>query len=186
MRRRFVFGFGLIMLLLLVGAEWVLPGWLRMFVGAIRQYHQYTQNQSVLRRSFGWRRGRILGGLSMLAVRVCLVARSAMEAAPRTRGISRIWHGALPLVLALTVLIVPMYRALQSSTAGCQRFWHCLERELRRVLRSVGPLVWSAAVALVWPWIATAGPEPPSVWLTPRCGERWKAPFYATFSLAGT
>ncbi len=47
-RRRFVFGFGSVMLLLLGGAQLLLPGWLRMFVEAIRQYHQYTQNQSVL------------------------------------------------------------------------------------------------------------------------------------------
>ena len=52
-RRRFVFGFGLVMLLLLGGAELVLPGWLRMFVEAIGQYHQYTQNQSVLMFLFG-------------------------------------------------------------------------------------------------------------------------------------
>jgi hypothetical protein len=47
-RRRFAFGFGLVMLLLLGGAELVLPGWLRMFVQGIAQYHQYTHNQSVL------------------------------------------------------------------------------------------------------------------------------------------
>src|ERR1700726_13925 len=47
-RRRFVFGFGLVMLLLLGGAELLLPGWLRMFAEAIGQYHRYTHNQSVL------------------------------------------------------------------------------------------------------------------------------------------
>ena len=47
-RRKFVFGFGLMMALLLAGAEIILPGWWRMFAGAIGQYHQYTQNQSVI------------------------------------------------------------------------------------------------------------------------------------------
>ena len=61
-RRRFVFGFGFVMLLLLGGAQLLLPGWLRMFVEAIRRYHQYTQNQSVLAVLFGSITGRILGG----------------------------------------------------------------------------------------------------------------------------
>ena len=47
-RRKLVLGFGLVMVLLLAGAEIVLPGWWRMFAEAIAQYHQYTQNQSVL------------------------------------------------------------------------------------------------------------------------------------------
>jgi hypothetical protein len=57
-RRRFIFGFGLVMLLLLGGAQLVLPGWLWMFVEAIGQYHQYTQNQSVLVWLFGSIAGR--------------------------------------------------------------------------------------------------------------------------------
>ena len=59
-RRRFVFGFVLVMLLLLGGAQLILPGWLRMFVAAIGHYHQYTQNQSVLVWMFGSIIGRIL------------------------------------------------------------------------------------------------------------------------------
>ncbi len=50
------------MLLLLGGAQLLLPGWLRMFVEAIRQYHHYTQNQSVLAVLFGSMQGEILGG----------------------------------------------------------------------------------------------------------------------------
>ncbi|MGA9307104.1 MAG: glycosyltransferase family 87 protein, partial [Candidatus Sulfotelmatobacter sp.] len=43
-RRRFLFGFGLTMALLLGGAEIILPGWWRLFVDALGKYHRYTQN----------------------------------------------------------------------------------------------------------------------------------------------
>src|SRR6202021_4274825 len=39
-RWRFLFGFGFVMLLLGGGAALVLPGWLKMFAGALRHYHQ--------------------------------------------------------------------------------------------------------------------------------------------------
>ncbi len=47
-RRKFVFGFGLAMSVLLAGAEIILPGWWRMFFVAIHQYREYTQSQSVI------------------------------------------------------------------------------------------------------------------------------------------
>jgi hypothetical protein len=47
-RRRLVFGFVSLMALLLAGAQFLLPGWWRMFAEALRQYHQYAQNQSAL------------------------------------------------------------------------------------------------------------------------------------------
>src|SRR4029077_10109295 len=94
-RRRFVFGFGLVMLLLLGGAELVLPGWLRMFFEAIRQYHQYTQNQSVLAVLFGSIAGRILEVVSVLACAVCL------RSARREPATSAAFGRSLGLVLAL-------------------------------------------------------------------------------------
>src|SRR5258708_28157340 len=47
-RRRFLFGFGLVMVLLLSGAVIILPRWWWMFAQAVQRYHRYTQNQSVL------------------------------------------------------------------------------------------------------------------------------------------
>lgn len=47
-RRRLALGFAVTMAALLAGAEVVLPGWWRMFLEAVRQYHQYTENHSVL------------------------------------------------------------------------------------------------------------------------------------------
>ena len=102
-RRRFVFGFALVMLLLLGGAEWLLPGWLRMFVAAIGQYHRYTQNQSVMVWTFGTIFGRTLEFLSVAACAGC-VWRVRRESSTSAR-----FGQAFALVLALTVLIVPMF-----------------------------------------------------------------------------
>ncbi len=102
-RRRFVFGFALMMFLLLAGAQLVLPGWLRMFVAGIGQYHHYTQNQSVLAWLFGSIGGRILEALSVVACALCLWRVRREPASSEAFG--RVFS----LVLALTVVIVPMF-----------------------------------------------------------------------------
>src|SRR5258708_4706882 len=66
-RRRYAIAFAFVIVLLLGGAELILPGWLRLFIQAIGQYHQYTQNQSVLVWMFGPFVGRALEELSVLA-----------------------------------------------------------------------------------------------------------------------
>ena len=41
-------GFFAVIGVLLFASAIILPDWIRMFLAAIRQYHQYTQNESVL------------------------------------------------------------------------------------------------------------------------------------------
>jgi Glycosyltransferase family 87 len=176
-RRRFVFGFGIVMLLLLGGAELLLPGWLRMFVEAIGQYHQYTQNQSVLVWLFGSIVGRILEAASVIVSAVCVwPTRNEPVRCPA-------FGRAFALVLALTVLVVPMCApynqvllapailALLRSEASHDSILPAV-----RLARIVG------GVLLVWPWIATVGLSLSYVWLTPGVRQRvWPMPFYSTF-----
>ncbi len=75
---RFVFGFGVAMLLLLGGAQLILPGWLRMFVDGIGQYHHYTQNQSVLMWTFRSHRGPDSGARAY-GVRALCIWRAATK-----------------------------------------------------------------------------------------------------------
>ncbi len=178
-RWRFVFGFGLTMLLLLGGAEWVLPGWLRLFVGAIGQYHQYTQNQSLLRLLFGALAGWMIGALCILGCGVCLW-RGRLE--PASSGA---FGRCFALVLALTVVIVPMtalYNQVLLAPAILALVWSSISGEMTlpsiRVARLLG------AVLLIWPWIATTGLSLVSAWLTPALRDRlWPMPFYASFML---
>ena len=178
-RRRFVFGFGLIMLLLLGGAELVLPGWLRMFVAGIGQYHRYTQNQSVLAWMFGAIAGRIFEVLSVLA---CAASVWAVRRKPTS---SAEFGRAFALVLALTVVIVPMfapYNQVLLAPAILALVWSELSATPQlpalRLARRIG------GVLLFWPWLATIGLSLVSLWLTPTLRHRlWPMPFYSNFML---
>jgi hypothetical protein len=176
-RRRFVFGFGLVMLLLLGGTQLLLPGWLRMFAEAVGQYHRYTHNQSVLAWLFGSIAGRILEAVSVFVCGLCLWR---VRREPAT---SMAFGRAFALVLALTVVIVPMF-APYNQVLLAPAIFALLQGEgsgdpilpAIRFARAV------AGVLLVWPWIATIGLRVAYVWLTPEVRERvWPMPFYSNF-----
>jgi hypothetical protein len=176
-RRRFVFGFGLVMLLLLGGAQLLLPGWLRTFAKAIGEYHRYTQNQSVLVWLFGSIAGRILEATSVLFCAMCTgpVRREAANTAAFGRTFA--------LVLALTVLVVPMF-APYNQVLLVPAILALLRSESSSdpILPAVRLARAVAGVLLVWPWIATIGLSLAYVWLTPEVRQRvWPMPFYSNF-----
>ena len=176
-RRRFVFGFALVMLVLLGGAQLVLPGWLPMFVAAIGHYHEYTQNQSVLVWMFGSIMGRILEVFSVLACAFCTWG------VRRESATSREFGRAVGLVLALTVVIVPMFAPynqilLAPAILALVRVFTFAEPVLPAV-RLAGMV---GGVMLVWPWIATLALAAAFPWLTPELRQRvWPMPFYSNF-----
>lgn len=176
-RRKFVYGFGLVMALLLAGAQLVLPGWLGMFIAAIRQYHQYTQNQSVLVWMFGAIVGHILEVGSVIACMACIwPTRKEPPTSPP-------FGQAFGLVLALTVVIVPMFAPynqvlLVPAILALLRSSNTGEPTLPavRLARAVGGLL------LAWPWIATLGLSAAYLSLTPAVRQRvWTLPFYSNF-----
>jgi Glycosyltransferase family 87 len=181
-RRRFVFGFALVMLLLLGGAELILPGWIAMFVHGLGQYHQYTQNQSVLVWMFGSVIGRVLeaGSVIACAASVWLVRRDAPRAAEFGR--------ATALVLALTVVVVPMFAPYNQVLLVPAIL--ALVRSMTSKT-SILPVVKLAcmvgALLLVWPWIATLGLTVAHFWLAPeRRNLLWQVwslylPLYSNF-----
>jgi hypothetical protein len=178
-RRRFALGFGLAMLLLLAGAELILPGWVGMFVRGLGQYHQYTQNQSVLVWMFGAIIGRILELASIIGCAACVWS------ARREPALSAEFGRATALVLALTALIVPMFAPynqvllvpailmlIRSSTSSIP------------ILPAVRLARMLAGILLVWPWIATLGLCAAYLChiLTPEIRQRlWPMPLYSNF-----
>jgi hypothetical protein len=176
-RRWLVIGFGTVMALLLGGAEFVLPGWLHMFVAGLSQYHVYTQNQSVLVWLFGSVFGRIFEVLSVLACGACIWS------VRRESASTRVFGRAFALVLALTVLIVPMFAPynqvllvpailvlLRSAISGEQVL------PTVRVARMIG------GILVIWPWVATLALSAAYPWITPAVRERaWPMPFYSNF-----
>jgi hypothetical protein len=178
-RRRFVFGFGLVMLLLLGGAELVLPGWWRMFIAAIEQYHRYTQSQSVLTVMFGTVAGWILGVLSVVACAVCVWGLRAKSASTEAFG------QATSMVMALTVFIIPMsalYNQVLLAPAILALLWR--ESSGAPILPAIRLAHAAGAILLVWPWIATVGLSLGYVWLTPALRQQlWPMPFSSNFMM---
>jgi hypothetical protein len=177
LRRRLVLGFALVMLLLLVGAEILLPGWLGMFLDAIRQYHQYTQNQSVLEVLFGTIAGRVGDVLAAVACGFCLWQLRREPASSAEFG------RAVALVTALTVLIVPMFAPYNQVLL--------LPAILLLVRDATPPASLSRALYLtcamgpsVVAWLATLGLSLASFWFAPeRVQSLWALPLYSTFAL---
>jgi hypothetical protein len=176
-RRRFLFGFGLVMVLLLAGAEIILPGWWRMFAHALGQYHRYTQNQSVL--LLPWEYSGIVIAAAVIA---CAFFLWRLRGEPAEAGNFGL---AISLVLALTVLVVPMYapynqvlflpailvlvrdRTFFTSRSRGVRFLY-LAAAFALAWQWIGSLILSGAYLLGWrAWAISA----------------WKVPFFATFSL---
>ncbi len=181
-RRRLLVGFTATMGVLLVGAEIVLPGWWRMFLQAIRQYHEYTHNESVLDELFNWMVGRFGGDL--LAVLAVLMAGLALWTVRKQPASSPEFGCALALVLALTVLIVPMYAPYNQVLLLPAILSLVRERPALVLSSRAARIVYAAAaLALAWQWIASIGLT--VTWLASpvEALKMWKLPFYATFTL---
>jgi hypothetical protein len=176
-RRRFLIGFGLAMALLLGGAEIILPGWWRLFARALAQYHRYTQNQSVLLVS--WQYSGIFIAAAVAACGLLLWKQRGEPADTQSFGL------AISLVLALTVLVVPMYAPYNQVLLLPAILALVRDRTLfMSRSRGVRFLYLAGAFALAWQWIASL-----SLSCAYLLGWRawaisaWKVPFFATFSL---
>jgi hypothetical protein len=179
-RRRFLFGFGLVSALLFGGAQIVLPGWLRMFAGAIRNYHRYTQNQSVLDQLVPWGfSGKILAAVAVLACAFLLWKRRREPAVPEDFG------RATALVMALTVLVVPMYAPYNQVLLLPAILALARDRTpLTSRSRGIRFSYLAGALALAWQWIASLILSV-AYWLASPAWalSRWWWPFIATFAL---
>jgi Glycosyltransferase family 87 len=180
LRQRFVWGFGGTMLLLLGGAEFVLPGWIRMFAGAIDQYHRYTQNHSILDELLpGTYTGKIVGACAVVVTFTLVWIR-------RRNSADSIEFGeATALVTALTVLVVPMYAPYNQLLllpailllARDQKFFRAGSKALRFTYRI-------AALALAWQWIASLSLSAMTLAGLQRWAfKAWWLPGLATFAL---
>lgn len=178
-RKRFAIGFAIAMILLLAGAELILPGWPRMFIEAIGQYHRYTHNESVLVWMFGALAGRTAEALCVFACAV-LVWRSHRNPASSVE-----FGHATALVLALTIVVVPMFAPYNQVLLLPAIFL------LIRAAISPAPLLPVFRLAgiigfclLIWPWIATLAVTVAYPWLTPNLRQHlWLMPFYSDFIL---
>jgi hypothetical protein len=179
-RRRFFFGVALAMALLLAGSEIVLPGWMRLFAHGIERYHRYTQNQSVLDQLLpGIFTGKIVAGLAVVLAAVFLwrLRGAAAESTDFGRGIA--------LVMATTVLVVPMYAPYNQVLLLPPILMLLRDRRTMAfsVSRGVRAVYGAGAFALCWQWIASLGLSAVYFVSPDAALSGWKWPFFATFAL---
>ncbi len=180
-RWRFAAGFFATMVLLLAASEFVLPGWARMFGQAIHEYRSYTGNQSVLDQLINWASGPWGGKLlAVFAVLACAPLLWRLRTQPAA---SESFGRVMALIMALTVLIVPMYAPYNQVL---------LLPAILLLMRDRDPLTGTLALRLVaaltilafaWPWIASLTCS--VIWCFSRSAavDDWKLPLYATFAL---
>ena len=181
-RRRLVFGFVSVMALLLAGTQFLLPGWWRMFAEALRQYHRYTQNQSVLDLLADGTLGPRVGlALDVVAGVACgIVAWRTRRQKPDTPEFAH----ALALVLALTVVIVPI-TAYNQVLLLPAILWLVRQWAVRSRVPAIEISLYAVAVVvLTWSWIGTLTLSTAYFLLSPtRAQSAWRLPFYSTLAL---
>jgi hypothetical protein len=149
-RGRLICSFAIAMAVLLGASESLRPGWIHEFRDASAAYYQYTGGgKSVLDVFFTPLWGRTLAAvLLIIAVTLLWRARQANET-------SAVFHWSLALVLATTLVVIPMFAPYNQLLLLAPLM--LIVRALREVSRE-GPLarlfLGLAAVCVAWPWIA--------------------------------
>ncbi len=190
-RRKLVLGFGLVMALLLGGAEIILPGWWRMFAEAIGQYHKYTQNQSVIEVMLNQVLGSATGGsMSRVGAQILALIATLACAPPlwqlrREPADTSAFAAATALALALTVLVIPMYAPYNQVLLlpvilllAREQAGFVSRSRARRLAYGVGALL------LGWQWAASLGLTVVYLLVSRASAlDSWQWPFFATFAL---
>ncbi len=178
-RFRFFFGFGIVSVLLLVGAQFLLPGWISMFLDAVRQYRDYTRGEGLLTVLFGTIAGNVLQLAAFAATGVCLwrLRRESADSESFGRGFA--------LVLALTLILLPMSalynQVLLAPAILALVHIECSQDSAERLGRSARMV---GGFLFVWPWVATAGLSLAYVWITPGLRAHIvQLPFYSSIGM---
>jgi Glycosyltransferase family 87 len=175
-RQRFVWGLGLTFACLFGGGEILLPGWFGKFLSAAHDYQKYAGGMSMLDVLLTMRWGRILTAILIAGVAV-LGWRLRKEPAG-----SRMFSLLIALVLAVTVIIIPMFApynyilvlpSLLLLGESWSRLW------TRDVYARAGCVLTAAAVA--WPWAAAIGLSFAAMVLSPETVQQsWWLPLYTS------
>ena len=150
-RQRFVWGFGVTMLLLVEASEVLLPGWIHEFVAGIIAYQHYTGNFSILTLTFGH-----AGGVITSTGLVAGFGYVAWRLGDASAGSDQ-FAFVLCSALALTTVVVPtMYPTGQLVLLPCF-FW--LLKSFRTIWARgrAGRLAFVAVSSLLaWTWVSAA------------------------------
>jgi hypothetical protein len=177
-RQRLAWSFAATLLVLVSGAEWTSSGWITRFRAAIENYHRYTHNVSVP----GWLLGPIGGDIAAVALLMllgwlCWPFLADSEDSPG-------FGAVLAMVMALTVVVVPMFAPYNQVLLLPPVLVLCRSGHRSKQTRFTRSVVGITAIALFWPWIASLILMGSSFILRPVIVQSWwKLPFIPTLVL---
>jgi glycosyl transferase family 87 len=175
-RARLIWGFASTMAILLVGAEYVLPGWMGRFYTGIAAYEKYTDATSILA---GLTTRAIGAGLALAIVAVTAGVCWRMR---RESQDSAAFAFVLALLLAVTVVVSPTastYNQILLLPGGL-----LLGRNADAFMKKPGFPGFAcmlAAFILFWPWLAALTLTALSLVLPPASVQKvWSAPLWSS------
>jgi hypothetical protein len=170
--------FSFVMIAQLAGGEAVLPGWMGSFIIAIRNYHSYTNNQSLIQILSSPVVGYAIALLLLLLTAWLLRKSLQISSGSVEFGLCGV------LVLTLVVLTVPMFALYNQVLLLPALLLIVRDWEELRETRAGRLITGMTAILVVWPWLASLVLDagllafPKNVIL-----DQWKIPFYTTFAL---
>jgi hypothetical protein len=177
--RRFLLGFLVAETLLLAGAQFAHPGWVREFWLVLQAYQGYTGGESIPDFFAGKTLGTFVSGIVvLLTARAWWLLRNHEL---RSTG----FQAAIALTLTATVVVIPMIYPhnqilLLPGLLLLVRDWVWMRSKTRLAAATYGLL----GVAVCWPWLVAMGLAVISLFLpVTAVQENWKLPFLASFSL---
>lgn len=179
-RQRLFWSFAAVMAMLVVGAEFLLPGWIREFRFAAAAYYQYTGgDQSVLNLSLTPLLGKATSVIIVCILFIFLwkIRHAASDTAE--------FRWAFCLVLAITLLVVPTHApynqlllvpGLLWIVTGIKPLWK--KNPVSRFLITL------TAIAVFWPWLAAGALAIALIFLPAQAVENaWLVPLFTTFAI---
>jgi hypothetical protein len=151
-RKKIAISFFATLLALILGGEWLLPGWISKFRAAANAYIQYTGGgKSVLDVALGPTLGAFAAVVILVMVGIfCWQQRAAAQTEPA-------FAWSLALVLAATLAVIPTYApynqlllvpVLMLIAHDAAAFW--------KAGRMARWLLFITAVSLLWSWLTAA------------------------------
>jgi len=182
-RQRLFWSFAAVMAMLVVGGEFLRPGWIREFRLAVAAYYQYTGGgQSVLSVSLTPLWGKLASAIVVCVLFVVLwkVRHAASDSSD--------FCWAFSLVLAITLLIVPMYAPYNQLllVPGLLLIAQRIQPLWKRNLVSRF-LITLTALAVFWPWVAAGALAAALLFLPGSTVEKaWPLPLLTTLAIPVT
>ena len=179
-RQIFFWSFALTTAVLLLASEYVLPGWIGQFRGAVAAYRQYTGGAGSLLDVLATPiLGKILAAAAVIAVAV--TGWRVRRAAHDSVGFSTMFS----LVLVVTLVIVPSFAPynqvlLLPAVFLIATSWKELWGRNRLTRLACG----LAVLIVFWPWLASCGLMAASLFLPANSVQRaWTLPLYTSLGI---